>query len=632
MIFIQDIIWPLLAILLLLQLRHFFSPPGNFSKSHKIASRRCSSDVNRDDFRTNDNLAPVCLVIFRLARDTLFPVAFRKQANSALSASFDIFFHVSRALHSSLFRCRLEDTSLVRSILTLTLTLISTLFAMMITLRNFVILLGSLLLTCGALSHAMEENKPGLSPELSLEPSPGLSSAGQLPAKSVIKRDSQLDKLPLEVIYYMTKFLNAADFLHLMRTDTYFNDKLLVLLFTKIKLTACQRPWKVPRCLSIGDYKEFKRRADFFSVVSQSDVDLLNCALLVGVEKYLKAENCADKKFLLAIAMHNKFTDGIPILQENFNITPENCQELIGNMKFPLTEGLLITAIRLISPLELEKLLNGEDADFDPSVNDDAILKALVYAVHHRKMDHAEVLFKCQYIETYFSPENFSELPPYIDYSCKNFDDASFIEFLIEKQPTNTGEFVFMYANSLMACHRTDALFNLFTIAPIGFYNYFLAYCESGSCQFCQKPKELFVMLQDCSLKILPWISYASWEQFASAPYNDHDVKCLFEKYRSPKKHRALSAAQCWKEITAKFDEDRNSLDQSILLEKETFLVVFMKYFCKEIRRFMVIVDFLNEKPFLLKPMRDNILAHFRNPLQDQSYFKHLEEIGFAFC
>ena len=82
---------------------------------------------------------------------------------------------------------------------------------MMITLKNFVILLGFLLLTCGALSYAMEDNEP----------------TGQLTAKVVKEEDSQFNKLPFEVVHYMTEFLTVADYLHLMRTSTYFNDKLM---------------------------------------------------------------------------------------------------------------------------------------------------------------------------------------------------------------------------------------------------------------------------------------------------------------------------------------------------------------------------------------------------------------------
>ena len=325
---------------------------------------------------------------------------------------------------------------------------------MNITLKNFVVLL----LTCGALSCAMEEKV--------YEPSP----TGQLVAKSVIKRNSQLDKLPLEVFYYVAKFLNATDFLHLMRTDTYFydklhthfNDELPMLIFMEMQSAACQGYWKVPP-RDIENYEKAEKclpRVRLFNVVSQSNVDLLNRALAllanpIEAGYYFEDDYCADKKFLLAIAMQNKFTEGIAILQEKFNITPEDCQELMGSMKFPLTEILLIAAIHLISPLELEALLNGQDARFDPSVNDDAILKALVYAVHHRKMDHAEVLFNCQYVEPYLLCRDLSPLYPYIDYSCKNFDDASFVKFLIDMQPTKTNGFVMMFGVCLRKYQKT---------------------------------------------------------------------------------------------------------------------------------------------------------------------------------
>ena len=94
---------------------------------------------------------------------------------------------------------------------------------MTITLKNFVILLGSLLLICGALSYAMEDS----------------DSAGQLTAKNVKEEDSQFNELPLEVVPYKTKFLHVPDTLHLMQPNTHFNDKLYVRLFKKIKSLAC---------------------------------------------------------------------------------------------------------------------------------------------------------------------------------------------------------------------------------------------------------------------------------------------------------------------------------------------------------------------------------------------------------
>ena len=364
---------------------------------------------------------------------------------------------------------------------------------MNITLKNFVILLGSLLLTCGALSYAMKENEP--------------SPAGQLAAKNVKERDSQfnalplkifhyflecfnmsdlaaknikesglhLNELPFDVFHYMTKFLNTADFLHLMQTNTYFNDKLPVLLFKKIKSAACQGCWKVPVWYNIDENDLFNRASPmvhFFNVVSRSDLAMLIVAIYKeNADDQNKDKYLEDKKFSLAIAMHNKFTEGVTRLQEAFNITTEDCQELVGNMKFPLTENLLIAAIHLISPLELKELLNGQDAKFDPSLNDDAILKALVYAVHHRKMDHAEVLLKSQYVEPYFSPENYYRLRPYIDYSCENFDDASFTEFVIKKQPENILAFVDMFCSLPKAYQRPDALLKLYAFAPKLFHS-----------------------------------------------------------------------------------------------------------------------------------------------------------------
>ena len=166
---------------------------------------------------------------------------------------------------------------------------------MNITFKNFVILLGSLLLTCGALSYAMEENEP--------------SAAGQLVAKNIKERDSHFNELPLEIFLYMTGFLNVADVIQLMQTKTYFYEERRVLFFTKIRSAACQGCWKVPTC-DIDDYSEILNsplpRAHLFSVVSQSDVDLLNCALFFPAGDYLGAENSKDKSFLLAIAMHNK--------------------------------------------------------------------------------------------------------------------------------------------------------------------------------------------------------------------------------------------------------------------------------------------------------------------------------------
>ena len=493
---------------------------------------------------------------------------------------------------------------------------------MMITLKNFVILLGFLLFTCGALSYAMENNSP----------------PGQLAAKDVKDEDSQFNKLPFEVVHYMTEFLNEADFLHLMQTNTSFNDKLCVLLFKNIKSAACKGCWKVPR----RDLMYYIRSglalppSVFFNVVSQSDVDELKLALSLQV--YLNNENDENKvnylewkKYSLAVAMQNNFTEGVAILQNEFkfNITPKECQELIGNLKFPLTEDLLVAAIHLISHLELTELLNGQDVDFDPSLNDDVILNALIYAVHHRKMDHIKVIFNCPYIKSYFLPENYCRLYPYIDYSCKNFDDTSFVKFLIEKQPTKTGEFVMMFWNCFRDHRRLDALFNLYAAAPEYFQTFFNHYFVSASHLLWQvKPEELFVMLQDCSLEILPSISAASWKQFVSTPYNNGAVKCVIDTY-SHEENLSVSARTYWEEIATKFDADCKSLDKDLSLENETFLLVFIKSLSSQYSRFVRFVDFLNDKPFLSKFMRNNILTHFRG-LQDQSYLGYLERIGFV--
>ena len=126
-------------------------------------------------------------------------------------------------------------------------------------------------------------------------------------------------------------------------------------------------------------------------------------------------------------------------------------------------------------------LVTDQDVNFDPSLNDDAILKALVYAVHHGKMDHVKVLFNSQYIRPYFLPYGARLLRPYIDYSCKNFEDASFVEFVIEKQPTKTVEFVLLFGNYLKTCHRTIALFRLYVVASEYFQTSFHDYFVSDS-------------------------------------------------------------------------------------------------------------------------------------------------------
>ena len=84
-----------------------------------------------------------------------------------------------------------------------------------------------------------------------------------------------------------------------MRTNTYFYEELPVLLFTKIRSAACQGYWKVPVC-AIEDYEILNSplpRAHFFGVVSQSDINMLNRALLLPAGDYLEAENCVDKFF-----------------------------------------------------------------------------------------------------------------------------------------------------------------------------------------------------------------------------------------------------------------------------------------------------------------------------------------------
>ena len=139
-------------------------------------------------------------------------------------------------------------------------------------------------------------------------------------------------------------------------------------------------------------------------------------------------------------------------------------------------------------------ILTGQNLNFDPSLNDDAILKSLVHAVHRRKMDHAKVLFNSQYIKPYFLPCGTRLLRPYIDYSCENFDDASFVEFLIEKQPTKTGEFVLIFGNYLKTYHRTYALFRLYAIAPEYFQTSFHDYFVSDSLLFWQVDLKNFLL------------------------------------------------------------------------------------------------------------------------------------------
>ena len=145
------------------------------------------------------------------------------------------------------------------------------------------------------------------------------------------------------------------------------------------------------------------------------------------------------------------------------------------------------------------------------------------------------------------------------------------------------------------------------------------------------KPEEFFVMLQDCSLEILPWISNASWKQFTDTHYNDDAVKCLLRKYYCPDENVALSAHPYWKKIGTKFYADRNSLSQDLSLEDEIFLLVFIKYCCKEYFRFKDIICFLIGKPFLSKSTRENILTHFSG-LQDQSYFRFRKFVDFLNC
>ena len=489
---------------------------------------------------------------------------------------------------------------------------------MIITLKNLVVVLGSLLLLCAALSYAMAN-----------EPSP----TGQLTAKVVKEEDSQFNELPLEVVHYMTEFLNEADYLHLMQTSTFFNDKLRVLLFKKIRSAACQGCWKVPR-RDDGYYEAvdlYLLRAVFFNIVSQSDVVMLILALsfIVSLDDENRGKYLECKKYSLAIAKQNEFTRGVAILQRAFNMTPEEYQELVGNIKFPLTENLLIAAIHLISPLELAELLNGQDVSFDPSLNDDAILKALVHAVHHRKIDHVKVLFNCQYIKSYFLPDGTRLLCPYIEYSCKNFGDASFIEFLIEKQPKNILLLVDMFGDCLKTYHRTYALFKIYVITPEYFQTSFHDYFVSNSPLFwVVEPEELFVMLQDCNLDILPWISDASWELFARTRYNNGAVECLLQTC-CHEENLSVSARAYWEKIATKFNANRKSLGQDLSLENETFLLVFIKYFCNDYSRFVKFVDFLNYKSLFCRSLKRNILTHFHG-MQDQSFLLHLRGIGFA--
>ena len=301
----------------------------------------------------------------------------------------------------------------------------------------------------------------------------------------------------------------------------------------------------------------------------------------------------------------------------------------MGNIKFPLTENLLIAAIHLISPRDLEKLLTGQDVNFDPSLNDVAILRALVYAVHRRKMDHAEVLFNSQYSVPYFLPDGTRLLRPYIDYSCENFDDASFVEFLIEKQPKNTLLLVDMFGDCLKTYRRTYALFKLYAIAPEYFQTSFHDYFVSDSHLFWHvEPEELLVMLQDCNLDILPWISDASWKQFTTTRYNHDAVERVIYTYYH-EENLSLSVHLYWGKIAAKFYANRKSLGQDLSLEDETFLLVFIKSLSNQYSRFVKFVNFLNDKSLFSESMKNNIFAHFRG-LQDQSYLRHLMKIGFT--
>ena len=142
-------------------------------------------------------------------------------------------------------------------------------------------------------------------------------------------------------------------------------------------------------------------------------------------------------------------------------------------------------------------------------------------------------------------------------------------------------------------------------------------------------PEELFVVLQDCNLDILPWISNASWKQFASTPYNDDAVKCLLRKYYCPEENLSVSTHPYWKKIGTRFDADRKSLDQNLSLQDETFMLVFIEYFNNDYSRFRDIIYFLKTQSLLSEYMRTNILAHFRGS-QDQSYLRYHEAIGFA--
>ena len=77
-------------------------------------------------------------------------------------------------------------------------------------------------------------------------------------------------------------------------------------------------------------------------------------------------------------------------------MTPEESKKL-AKLEFPFTEELLMAAIHLCSPTKLEKLLNNDDLDFDAGLNEEAILVALIHALHHRKRGHAKVLSESQF-------------------------------------------------------------------------------------------------------------------------------------------------------------------------------------------------------------------------------------------
>ena len=186
-----------------------------------------------------------------------------------------------------------------------------------------------------------------------------------------------------------------------------------------------------------------------------------------------------------------------------------------------------------------------------------------------------------------------------------------------------------MFGNCIRTNLKPTALFNVYALFPMQFRYVVSHQVFNNSHQSWQmKPEELFIMLQNCSLGILPSISDASWKQFASTPYKDSAVRCLLQTY-SHKENLSISARAYWKEIATKFDADRKSLDKDLSLENETFLLVFIKSLSNDYSRFEKFVAFLKPRSLLSKSMKEKILTHFHE-LQEQSFLLHLRGIGFA--